>query len=468
MREVAVGDEIGGYRIEAVAGRGGMGLVYRARQRRPDRTVAIKVIVPELAADPAFRARFEQESNAAAEIEHPNVIPVYEVGDEDGLLYIVMRFVQGIDLGALVSRLGALAPRRATYLTGQVAEALDAAHADGLVHRDVKPGNVLVTGNDHVYLTDFGLIKRTAETRGMTAAGMFVGSVDYVAPEQILGKAVDGRADTYSLGCVLFELLSGRVPFERNTDVARILAHVNDPPPRLTNVPDALADAVLCAMAKDPEDRFASTGEFGRAARRAAGHSEIGSAETPVGAQPGRPGEAPPALRRTLASTKAGAPTRGATEAGTMVTVIVVDDHPFFRDGVTRALERTANIRVVAEADNGRDALEIIRQERPTVALVDYQMPVMDGIALLHAVIEDQLPTRVVLLSAVIDSATVFRAVEEGAAGYLSKDARREDIVNGVLSAARGNTVVPPDLAGQLAAEIRLRAQTKVAGERDT
>jgi two-component system nitrate/nitrite response regulator NarL len=171
-------------------------------------------------------------------------------------------------------------------------------------------------------------------------------------------------------------------------------------------------------------------------------------------------------LRSTLPSTKAAEPTNAATEP--TVTVIVVDDHPFFRDGVTRALERTKNIRVVAEADNGRVALEMIRRDRPTVALVDYQMPEMDGIALLHAVVEEQLPTRVVLLSAVIDSATVFRAVEEGAAGYLSKDAHREDIVNGVLSAAGGNTVVPPDLAGQLAAEIRLRAQTKVAGEGDS
>jgi DNA-binding NarL/FixJ family response regulator len=468
VRELAVGDEIGGYRIEEIAGRGGMGLVYRARQRRPDRTVAIKVIVPELAADPAFRARFEQESTTAAEIEHPNVIPVYEVGDEDGLLYIAMRFVQGIDLGGLLTLHGTLKPRRATYLAGQVADALDAAHADGLVHRDVKPGNVLVSGSDHVYLTDFGLTKRTADTRGMTAAGMFVGSVDYVAPEQILGQHVDGRADTYSLGCVLFELLSGTVPFVRDTDVARILAQVNDPPPRLQNVPDALADAVLRAMAKDPEDRFASTGDFGRAALRAAGHTVITPGETGESEQPAASSAMAPPPRSSLPSTKAAAPAELATEVEPTVTVIVVDDHPFFRDGVTRALERTANIRVVAEADNGRDALEIIRRERPTVALVDYQMPEMDGIALLHAVIQDQLATRVVLLSAVIDSATVFRAVEEGAAGYLSKDARREDIVNGVLSAARGDTVVPPDLAGRLAAEIRLRAQTKVAGESDS
>ena len=166
VRQLGPGDEIGGYRIEALAGRGGMGLVYRARQRRPDRIVAIKVIAPELAADPSFRARFEQESATAAEIEHPNVIPVYEVGDEDGLLFISMRFVQGVDLGRLLNGRGPLDPQRAARLISQVADALDAAHARGLVHRDVKPGNILVTERDHVYLTDFGLTKRTPTRTG--------------------------------------------------------------------------------------------------------------------------------------------------------------------------------------------------------------------------------------------------------------------------------------------------------------
>src|SRR5215475_10101965 len=161
MPPLGVGDEIGGYLIEGTAGRGGMGLVYRARQRRPDRTVALKVIVPELAADPVFRARFERESNLAAEIEHPNVIPVYEIGEDGDLLYIAMRFIDGVDLGALLKRTGPLPPGRAA--------ALDAPHGHGLVHRDIKPGNVLVDASDHAYLTDFGLTKRTDDTQGMTA-----------------------------------------------------------------------------------------------------------------------------------------------------------------------------------------------------------------------------------------------------------------------------------------------------------
>ena len=242
-----------------------MGLVYRARQRRPDRVVAIKVIAPELAADPGFRARFEQESATAAEIEHPNVIPVYDVGEEDGLLFISMRFVHGVDLGRLLAQSGQLDPERTARLISQVADALDAAHARGLVHRDVKPGNILVTDRDHVYLTDFGLTKRTTDSHGMTRTGMFVGTVDYIAPEQAEGRRLDARADVYALGCVTYELLSGKVPFPRDSDVAKIFAHINDPPPRLLGAPEPLAAAVERAMAKRPEDRFLSAGDFGRA-----------------------------------------------------------------------------------------------------------------------------------------------------------------------------------------------------------
>jgi predicted Ser/Thr protein kinase len=267
--DLAVGSEIAGYRIEGVLGRGGMGVVYRATQRRLDRAVALKLIAPAFAQDPAFRERFERESRIAASIEHPNVIPVHEAGEHDGLLFISMRFVDGTDLRALLGSEGRLEAARAAALVAQVAAALDAAHARGLVHRDVKPANVLVAGEDHAYLTDFGLSKHATSAAGLTGTGQFVGTLDYIAPEQLEGGRVDARADVYALGCVLFEALTGQVPFPRDSDPAKLWAHMNEPPPRPTevepDVPSRFEDVIARALAKHPDDRYASAGDLGRA-----------------------------------------------------------------------------------------------------------------------------------------------------------------------------------------------------------
>ncbi|HEU0316826.1 MAG TPA: protein kinase, partial [Solirubrobacteraceae bacterium] len=278
VRELSPGDVFAGYRIEALAGRGGMGLVYRARQVRPERSVAVKVIMPELAGDPDFRARFELEASLAAQIEHPNVIPIYEVGDVEGLLYIVMRFVESTDLRVLLRSHQRLGAAHAARLVSQIAAALDAAHERGMVHRDVKPANVLVTGahpDEHLYLTDFGLTKRTADIGGVTMTGSYVGTLDYIAPEQVNGDPVDGRGDVYALGCVLYELLTGAVPFPRSQEVAKMFAHLSAPPPRpsaaVPGLPGELDAVVARAMAKDPADRFPSAGELARAAVAAAG-----------------------------------------------------------------------------------------------------------------------------------------------------------------------------------------------------
>ncbi len=206
----------------------------------------------------------------AAEIEHPNVIPVYGVGEDQGLLFIVMRYVPGgVDLGQLMRSGEPFDPARVVRIVSQVAGALDVAHQRGLVHRDVKPGNILIAAHDQVYLTDFGLTKRVSDSQGMTQTGTFVGTVDYIAPEQVEGKPLDGRADQYALGCVAYQLLSGQVPFPRDSDVAKIFAHVNDPTPRLENTPAALADAIQQAMAKDPNQRYRTTGELARALEHA-------------------------------------------------------------------------------------------------------------------------------------------------------------------------------------------------------
>src|SRR4051794_14401897 len=277
-----------------------MGVVYRATQLGLDRTVALKVVAPAFAHDEEFRARFQRESKLAASIEHPNVIPVYEAGEHDGTLFLAMRFVDGTDLKSLLTREGRLEPLRAARFVGQIAAALDAAHAAGLVHRDVKPANALLASQDHVYLTDFGLTKRAASGSAMTKTGQMVGTVDYVAPEQVEGGSVDARTDVYSLACVFYHLLTGQVPFDKPTEMAKLFAHVHEDPPRpsetVPGLPGAVDDVIWRGMAKEPSKRYLSAGDLGRAALAAAEHRGIAEPERSVArgeAAPGPVAEAP-------------------------------------------------------------------------------------------------------------------------------------------------------------------------------
>jgi outer membrane biosynthesis protein TonB len=295
------GTVFAGCRIESEAGRGGMGVVYRAVQLALDRPVALKLLAPELASDAGFRARFQQESRLAASIDHPNVVDIYEAGEDDGRLFIEMRWVDGSDLRAEIDQRGPLEPRRAAAIVAQVAGALDAAHTLGLVHRDVKPANILLgqrLGAEHAYLTDFGLTKRVASAGGLTQTGQWVGTLDYVAPEQIKGGNVDARTDVYALGGVLMHALTGHVPFDRDSDVAKMWGHINDPPVAPSSVvaglPPELDAVVLRAMAKEPDERYPSAGDLGRAALAAAEGREpeapermvaVGEA-APAGAEP--------------------------------------------------------------------------------------------------------------------------------------------------------------------------------------
>jgi CHASE2 domain-containing sensor protein len=268
---------IAGYKIEEVVGRGGMGVVYRATQLALGRTVAIKLIATERGQDSVFRARFKLESRLAASIEHVNVIPVYEAGEDDGLLFIAMRLVEGTDLAQLLARGGALEPARTAWLIGQLAAALDAAHARGLVHRDVKPANVLLTFDrpEHLYLTDFGVAKQIGAGAGVTTAGQWVGTLDYLAPEQIRGEAVGNSVDIYALAGLLHHCLTGEVPFPRETDSAKLWAQVNAPPPAPSRARPGLApaidDVVARGMAKDPAARFETGAELARACAQALG-----------------------------------------------------------------------------------------------------------------------------------------------------------------------------------------------------
>jgi predicted Ser/Thr protein kinase len=282
-----IGTEVAGFRIESVLGRGGMSVVYVAEQMRLGRKVALKVLTTELAWDELFRERFVRESHIAATIDHPNIIPIYDAGETDGLLYIAMRFVQGPDLKEILKR-GDLGVGRTIFLIEQLASALDAAHAHALVHRDVKPGNILLEeSTDHAYLTDFGVAKQTT-ARGLTSTGHFLGTVEYAAPEQIEGGPVDARTDVYALGCVLYECLTGLPPFSHGTEHAVLHAHLVDPPPSVSRVrpqlPQAFDGVIATAMAKVAADRFDSCGELAHAARNAAS----GTARRVDGAPQGR------------------------------------------------------------------------------------------------------------------------------------------------------------------------------------
>lgn len=265
MTELNPGSVFAGYQIEGVIGKGGMATVFLARDIRLGRQVALKVLLPSLAEDPAFRQRFVRESQIAAALEHPHVVPVYEAGETRGYLFIAMRYIDGTDLRVLLSREGPLSCERTVRIVSQISGALDAAHRRGLVHRDVKPANILIAHveendrEDHSYLTDFGITRRISGY-ALTRTGVFVGTLDYAAPEQIRGELVDARTDIYALGCVLFECLTGRPPFEADSDVALMYAHLERDPPTVTalrpELPGSVDGVVYKAMAKNPADRF--------------------------------------------------------------------------------------------------------------------------------------------------------------------------------------------------------------------
>jgi serine/threonine protein kinase/WD40 repeat protein len=297
----AAGSQIAGYHLEEQIGAGGMAVVFRARDDRLGRVVALKLLAPALAADIAFRRRFIGESHAAAAVDDPHIIPVYEAGEAAGVLFIAMRYVRGGDVRSLVQLQGALAPVRAVAIISPVASALDAAHAVGLVHRDVKPANMLLDSRpgrpDHVYLSDFGLSKGTAST-GLTATGQFMGTPNYIAPEQIEGHQVDGRMDQYALACAAFEMLTGTAPFERDQGMAVLWAHLSEPPPSISaRQPglDSRADEVFAkALAKKPEDRFSSCQEFADALRASLGLAPYDTGPRPIPPPPPAADEPPP------------------------------------------------------------------------------------------------------------------------------------------------------------------------------
>src|SRR4051794_22267563 len=313
------GEVFAGFRIERLLDRGGMGVVYMATEIDLDRTVALKLIAPEHARDETAVARFKSEARLAAALEHRNIVPIHRGGEHNGVLYLAMRFVDGTNLRRVIDR-GPMTLPRIGRIISEIADALDVAHARGLVHRDVKPANILVSGegeNEHIYLTDFGLTKRLGSAGDLTRAGGWVGTPDYVAPEQIQGHHVDRRADVYSLGCVLFEMLTGHVAYPKDSDMAKLWAHVTDPPPLpRTERPDLVEDfdvIVARATAKDPDERYATAGALAQAVRQAVAHQED-KRESDV-AQPTSDGDGAP-FAETVAERSLAEPTPAAADPG--------------------------------------------------------------------------------------------------------------------------------------------------------
>jgi serine/threonine-protein kinase len=363
-----IGQTIAGYRIESRIGRGGMGVVYRAEHLNLKRSAAIKIIAPEYADAKGFRERFEREARISAALQHPNVVTVYDAGEVDGLLYLAMQYIDGSDLAAVLSEQGRLRPYRAIDTCRQVAAALDASHALGLIHRDVKPANVLIEGR-RAFLTDFGLTKQLEGSRSqITRAGDVVGTIHYVAPEQIEGRKVDGRSDLYSLGCLFYQCLVGEVPYPRDSDVAVIYAHLSEDPPKPSvmrpDLPEGLDAVIAKALEKSPDRRFATCGDLMAAARA------VIDAAGPLSETRGG---------RTTTARDSDADLGEAIESA--APAAAADRRPRVllagADANTRAIARVAiGGRIdVEEASRAEDVLGAARDLRPDLVIVDWGAP---------------------------------------------------------------------------------------------
>ncbi|MFL5894935.1 MAG: protein kinase domain-containing protein [Thermoleophilaceae bacterium] len=368
--------QIAGYRIESVAGRGGMGVVYRAQHMHLGRTVALKLLNPELAASEEFRERFIREARAAAELEHPNIVPVYDAGEVEGRLYLAMKFIEGTDLAHLLERETQLAPERTLALLQQLADALDAAHGHGLIHRDVKPANALLE-EDRLYLTDFGLTRRVDSTRPLTATGRAVGTAAYLAPEQIRGEPLDRRVDVYALGCVLYQCLAGSPPYLRDTDMLIMWAHVGAEPPSISaqrqDLPSSVDRVIKTALAKSREDRYETCGQLVAEMKRALNPSQPYETPQPQYHTGGLPDRLPKVLLVTA-------------DPGTSLTV----------EAALRRSRLTLGQAAEAAAAESRAA-----QEPPDVVLLDAGLDDGGALRLAHALRANEATrgTKIVLLT---------------------------------------------------------------------
>ena len=465
------GTRLGTYRIESLLDRGGMSSVYIATDARLGRSVALKILAADLAQGADFRKRFLREARFAAAIDHPNIVPIYDAGEVDGLFYIAMRLVRGQTLAALIREHGALTPAETLAVLAPVADALDTAHAADLVHRDVKPANILLTsavdrgGRPHVYLGDFGLTRQASSMTRLTVAGNVIGTMAYIAPEQIKGQRVDARTDLYALGCVAHECLTGSPPFVRDDHAALLYAHLNDAPPALSSHDPQLlhADAVLRrALAKRPADRYGGCVQFTVALAAALGVDMPG---TVVGTATGST-----ALSSTAQAGTASAGTAsetGAAPTGTAdlpadkrpLKVFLVDDHELVRRGVADLLDQQDDLSVIGEAGSIAEALDLVPALRPDIAVLDMRLPDGNGVELCRE-LRSRLPAlNCLMLTSFSDEQAMISAIVAGAGGFAIKNITGKELVAAVRTVGTGGSM----LNGPTAAAVmkRLRADAE-------
>jgi len=396
---VRPGERLGEYEIRRLIAVGGMGIVYLARQSALERDVALKVLRTAFAIQPGFVQRFRHEASSAASLDHPNIVKIFGVGEERGVHFFAMEFVEGESLKHLIRRRGALPAGEAVAIVLKVADALECAAEHSLVHRDLKPENILVTLKQRVKVTDFGLAKSLAVESGLSDPGKILGTVHYMAPEQALGRPVDGRSDLYSLGAVCFEMLAGRPPFSGDHPSAILYQHIHEAPPALEtlnrSLPPAVARLVERLLAKDPEDRPASAADL---------VSELEALREEYGLRlPGRDSERIP---------------RPHPEKGRRF-VLLVDDDADIRLACRPALEAMGL--EVLEAGDGVTALDLWRGRRPDVILLDLQLPRLGGMAVLEEKVQSSLGGTVILMSTVADEPLIRSAAAHGVQSYLLK-----------------------------------------------
>jgi len=460
-----LGAEIGAYRIETFLDRGGMAFVYEATDLRLNRRVALKVLAPELAESSEFRDRFLREGRMAASLDHPNIVPIYEAGEAAGLLYISMRYVRGSTLAALLRRDGALDPDRAVAILSRVADALDTAHAANLVHRDVKPANILLAstqgrpGHEHVYLSDFGLTRHASALVNLTVTGQFLGTLAYVSPEQIRAEPLDARSDLYALGSVAYECLTGVPPFVRDDQAALIWAQLNDRPAEVSDHRPELraADPVLArALAKRRSDRFqtgqhfvAALGDALLAAPQRTATMATARHGTPTGTSPTH---ASPAERPAPVEPGAGSMTAA------LLRVFLVDDHEMVRRGVADLLDEEDDLTVVGQASSVAEGLIAVPAARPDVAVLDMRLPDGNGVELCRE-LRSRLPElNCLMLTSDTDEQAMIDAILAGAGGYVIKDIKSMELVAAVRTVGSGRSLLDARATSALMNRLRTGA----------